>query len=116
MQERFRQLAEGRRNMTILQEGDIVTMIYSSGDTMRVVPDGKRRTQKTVTGEVDFEIEARWVDLALEVNIQRSEGAEMTRLYRISDEGRLEVVNVIQPPRGGEPIEIVTVYDEVIKE
>ena len=36
-----------------------------------------------------------------------------TRLYRISDEGRLVVVTLMQLPRSNETVEVVTVYDEV---
>ncbi|MDH3215001.1 MAG: hypothetical protein OEN01_01765 [Candidatus Krumholzibacteria bacterium] len=111
MQERFRQLEDGRRNMVIEQKGDEVAMIYASGDTMTIVPDGKTHKQKTAAGEV--EIEARWKDLALEVKIKGSNGAAMTRLYRLSADGRLEMIAFVELPRGNELVEIITVYDEV---
>ena len=50
------------------------------------------------------------------MTIKRPEGAKITRLYRISNEGRLEVVSFIELPRGGDMIEIVAVYDEVKQE
>jgi hypothetical protein len=114
MQERFRQLEQGRRDITILQQGDDVTMIYAGGDTITVVADGKKHKRETKAGEV--EVRSSWQDLALEVTIKRYEGTEMTRLYRLSNEGRLEVVSLIQLPRGDETIEIVTVYDEIRQE
>ena len=114
MQERFRQLEQARRSMVILQEGGEVTMIYASGDTMTIVPDGKQHKRDTLLGEA--ETKAKWKDFALEVTTKGPQGAEMTRLYRISNEGRLEVVVFVQLPRDNERVEIVTVYDEVKKE
>jgi hypothetical protein len=111
MQERLRQLENSPRDMVILQEGDDVTMIHPNGDTLTVCADGKKRTHQMMLGEV--EIHARWVDLALEVKTRRSSGSEKIRLYRISSEGRLEVVHLLRPPRASETIEIVTVYDEI---
>ncbi len=110
MQERFRQIEQGRRYIVIRQEDDEVTMIYASRDTISIVPDGKKHKRQTLAGEV--ETRAWWRDFTLEVKTKVS-GREMTRLYRISNEGHLEIVMLIELPRGNETVEIVTVYDEV---
>ncbi len=110
MQERFRQIEQGRRYIVIRQEDDEVTMIYASRDTISIVPDGKKHKRQTLAGEV--ETRAWWRDFTLEVKTKVS-GREMTRLYRISNEGHLEIVMLIELPRGNETVEIMTVYDDV---
>ena len=70
----------------------------------------KKHKRQTLAGEV--ETRAWWRDFTLEVKTKVS-GHEMTRLYRISNEGHLEIVMLIELPRGNETVEIMTVYDDV---
>jgi hypothetical protein len=100
--------------LVIRQEDDVVTIIYASGDTLTIVPDGKKRKRETLMGDV--ETTAIWKDFALEVTTKRAKGPETRYLYRISNEGRLEVVRLVELPSGEKPIEFVTRYDEVKNE
>jgi hypothetical protein len=105
---------EPPHKLIIIQEDQHVTLIPEGQDTLMIVADGKTHKQKTALGEVD--IKATWKDLALELTTQEREGRETTRLYRIGDDGRLEVVTELTLPRGGDKVEIVTRYDEVSSE
>lgn len=86
-----------------------LTMIPEGRDTLTIVPDGKKHKQKTAVGDV--EIEATWVRLDLELKTKGSEGGEMKRVYRINDDGRLEIVTELELPRAGDKVEIVMRYD-----
>lgn len=110
MRERFRRMEQGARHIVIQQTGEEVAMIHADRDTITIVPDGKWHRRETPSGDV--ETRARWIDFALEVKTRRSGGPEITRLHRISDEGRLEIVTFIELPRGNETVEIVSVYDD----
>ena len=85
-------------------------MISEERDTLTVVTDGKKHKRKTSAGEM--ESQATWKELTLELKTKGARGGEVTRVFRIGDDGRLEVVTGITFPRGGETIEIVTRYDE----
>ena len=107
MRDGLNQFDRGHRSIRILQVGDGVSFVYARGDTMTVVPDGKIHENTTLVGVT--ETQASWKDLALEVTTRRPQKPETTRIYRISDEGRLEVVTLFRLPRGKETVEIVTV-------
>jgi hypothetical protein len=102
---------EAPREITILQNGDQVTMVYASGDTLTIVPDGQTRKVRAPSGEV--ELDAVWKDLVLQVHTKRTTGTEITRLYRINNDGRLEIGTLVQLPRTHDTAEIVSRYDEV---
>ena len=113
MEQRLRDAEQARREILILQKGDDVTLIYANGDTVAIVPDGQKHTRQTRVGDVTTE--ALWKDFTLEVK-STARGREMKRLYRISSEGRLEVVSFINLPRANDSVEVVAVYDEVKEE
>lgn len=97
------------QKIVILQNDLQITMIPEGRDTLTIVPDGKKHKQKTAVGDV--EIEATWVRLDLELKTKGSEGGEMKRVYRINDDGRLEIVTELELPRAGDKVEIVMRYD-----
>lgn len=114
MQERSRSHMGAPSEILITQHDGIITMICTGGDTTTIVPDGKEHKSPTMRGEV--KTQAEWKDFALHVRTQRQGKPELARLYRISDQGRLEVVTLVQLPGSDESIELKTVYDEKKKE
>ncbi len=96
--------------IVILQNDEDIRMVYAKGDTMTVIPDGKKRKYKTLLGE--REVWAKWEDLKLTLRTRRGSRPEVTQWITIDDNGRLEVTAKVSPPRG-EAIEVVTRYDQV---
>jgi len=97
--------------IVITQNDDSITMMPAGLDTLAFVPDGEKRKHKTSRGEI--EIKAKWENLALVLETKGPEGNQIQRLYRINDDGRLEIVTELELPRGGEKVEIVRRYDDV---
>lgn len=109
MEKRMKQLRPAKR-LVIVSTDQQVTMIPQGQDTLVVFPDGKKHEHKTPAGLTTTQ--AEWKDLALEVKIKGPYGREGKRLYRINNDGLLEIVTEFEPPQGGEKITIVTRYDD----
>ncbi len=96
------------KKLVILQDDRKLTLIPEGRDTVTVIPDGKEHKTKTLLGETDVKGEWKELSLVLTTTIN---GHDVTRIYRIDDEGRLEVATEIKL-QTGDKIEIVSRYDE----
>ncbi len=96
--------------IVILQDDQSITMIPEGRDTLRIVPDGKKRKIKTPLGEM--EVKGEWKGLSLVLTTKSPNGHQITRTYRINDDGRLEVVTTVELPTG-DKVEIAMRYDDM---
>ena len=111
MEARGDRLEKARESIRIENTATGVEMIYATGDTVTVVPDGVERSRTTMVGE--HRVTAYWDELELVVVTEPSDRPQQRRRYRINDDGQLEVVTVVTHPMLEKPVEIVSVYDEV---
>jgi hypothetical protein len=111
MQEHGDRLEKARESIHIVNGATGVSMIYATGDTVTVVPDGVERKRTTMMGE--HRVTAYWDELDLVVVVEPSDRPQQRRRYRINDDGQLEIVTVLNLPMLEAPVEVVAVYDEV---
>ncbi|HET6348615.1 MAG TPA: hypothetical protein VFH88_05970, partial [Candidatus Krumholzibacteria bacterium] len=102
----------GAPDRLVIAENDHdIMLIANSADTLDVVPDGKEHARKTPRG-LTVTTQAQWNELALQVTTRGEGGREMTRVYRINSDGRLEVVTQLPARDGAEAMQIVLRYDD----
>lgn len=111
MEARGDRLEQARESIHIVNCATGVSMIYATGDTVTVIPDGVERSRTTVMGE--HRTTAYWDELDLVVVVDPSDRPQQRRRYRINDDGQLEIVTVLNLPMLEKPVELVAVYDEV---
>lgn len=111
MEARGERLERARQSIEIINGDTGIIMVYATGDTVTVIPDGVERATKTILGEE--RTTAYWDEFELVVVVEPSDRPPQRRRYRINDDGRLEIVTLVNLPMLEKPVEIVAVYDEV---
>ena len=109
VQKRLDQFDAARTMIRIDQSDGIVTMAYADSSVINIPTDGQERDVETPRGSVKRY--ASWLDFSLVVHTKTRDDSAMTRIYRINDDGQLEIVTKVNPRQMPEPIEIVAVYD-----
>jgi hypothetical protein len=92
MQE-LRALMEPPGQLTIADEGTVVSITDDKGRVRRYTTDGKKEKQKTDTGEI--ETKARWKDEGLEVETDLGNGVKLLETYANWVQDKQLVVTVL---------------------
>ena len=115
MQE-IRAIMEPPEQLTISDEGTVVSINDDKGRVRRYTTDGKKEKQKTDTGEV--ETKARWKDEGLEVETDLGNGLTVTETYTnwVQDKQLVVTVLIASSRYRGAGQSLQRVYDAVQKQ
>jgi hypothetical protein len=115
MQE-VRAIMEPPEQLTISDEGTVVSITDDKGRLRRYATDGKKEKQKTDTGAV--ETRARWKDEGLEVETDLGNGLTVTETYTnwVQDKQLVVTVLIASSRYRGAGQSLQRVYDAVQKQ